>query len=350
MRHINIFLLVLVITHSIFSQEKEEHWVVDPENDFFLQPNCPLTDGYTDFLLRQKLELNAYQTILQGEYNLNQNCVNKIRFTTFLPFIAEGNFESMIGTRYNKSDAIINQNDLNMTIQYIWFWTAWQYKFDKLLLTYSTESYLIGNETSLHNKTGNRFFTVFYTAYEFNPMWSLYLLTAYDIKQLEDKSEKKLLIGLQGRYQPSKKFKILFGAPTLFACEWTMLPKTDFGFKYSVSDETLVFVRQRLSNFISISCQYNSNFNKSDETYFGSVLLNPEIDDQTIYNNLTLFQHQLFTEISFNLYEDIGFNIGFGYNFENKVEFYNNHSLVSDDYISKDNLFINCTLQFLRLR
>ena len=349
-KKIYLFSILILVAISMYSQDNSEYWILESESDYFWQPNCPIMEGYPLFFLRQKMELNGFQTILQSEYNINDESLNKVRFTSYLPFIIKGDFKSMIGTRYNKFDVHSNQDNLNNTLQSVWLWTAWQYKLDKWLFTLTTENYFHGDNVSLYAKTGNRFFSIFYTGYEFNSYWSLILLTGFDIQKMEGESIEKPIIALQGRYQPSTRFKLLFGAPSVFALEWTMLPKTDIGFHYFITNEKQIFIRQRFSKNISASFQYNSTYNKSNAIYFSSQLLNTDTGIQTAFNNISLNQQQLYTEIGFSLLKEIGFNIGFGYNIESKMELYNNNAFISDNYKTIDNLFINCTLQYIKLR
>jgi hypothetical protein len=49
---------------------------------------------------------------------------------------------------------------------------------------------------------------------------------------------------IQAKYQPSGKFKIMFGLPDIIATEWTALPKMDIGMQYDIDNETRIFIRR----------------------------------------------------------------------------------------------------------
>jgi hypothetical protein len=340
----------MFFNNSLCGQDSLKYWQVDTKNDFFWEPHCPIMDGYTLWLLRQKLSIDGYQTILNNEINIDNKSINKVQFTNYLPLIGLRNFSSMIGTRYSKFD-IQSDNvfDLNKSIQHLWLWTAIQYRYDKFNFTFTTESYYKGDENSLFKKPGNQFFSVLYVGYELNKKWNLILLSGYDIKQMEGQTKEKPIIALQCRYQPSTKLKILFGVPTIFASEWTALSKTDIGVKYFITNESQIFIRQRISNFIGISLQYNSSWNKSTDTYFGRSILRLSNNNEISYNNITFQQHQLYADIELKLKSDIGFSIGFGYNPSSNISLYVNNDKVYDRIISEDNLFVTFSLQFLKI-
>ena len=156
-------------------------------------------------------------------------------------------------------------------------------------------------------------------------------------------------MGVQARYQPSNKLKIIFGAPTVLAAEWTALNKTDIGMKFMYTTESQFFIRQRITKNVSISAQYYSSFNNSDATYFNNSIFSPNNSSMVTFNNISYLQHQLFASFDFKLYKDIGFSIGAGYNPSSNMNLYNNNDKVYSGIKSKDNFFVNCSLQFIRL-
>jgi len=342
------------VTYTVTAQTLEKdslkYWKLNTTNDHFWDPNCPtpssLVDGYTLWLLRQKMTLEAYQTLLNNEINLDNGKINKIQFTNYMPLIGKGNFHSMIGTQYSKFD--IQSDSLNKSLQQVWLWTAMQYKYKRWNISFTTESFYKGDESTLYAKTGNQFSILLYIGYEFNNCWDLIFLGVYDKKQMVGQTKKNLTPALQARYQPSSKLKLLFGLPTILAVEWTALPKTDIGMKYDITNESRLFIRQRISNNVSISLQYNSLWNYSEDTYFNNSIYNPGNNEVT-FNKVSYLQPQLFTDVNFKLYKDIGFSIGAGYNFSNKMSFYNNSEKVYTGLHSKDNFFVNFSLQFVRI-
>lgn len=277
---------------------------------------------------------------MNNEINLENKNINKIQFTNYLPFIGKGNFNSMIGTRYSKFDIQSNNEySLNKSIQHVWLWTAWQYKYIRWNFTLTTESYYKGDESTLYAKTGNQFFSILYIGYELNNCWNLILLSGYNNQQMNGQTTEKPIIALQGRYQPSTKLKLLFGVPTIFAAEWTAFTTTDIGMKYFITNESHFFIRQRISNNVGISFQYISMWNHSADTYFNNIIFNPGNNNEVTFNNISFLQPQLFADVDFKLYKDIGFSIGFGYNFSNKMSLYDNNDMVYDAIKSKDNIF-----------
>ncbi|HVN49680.1 MAG TPA: hypothetical protein VMU30_12770 [Bacteroidota bacterium] len=158
------------------------------------------------------------------------------------------------------------------------------------------------------------------------------------------------LFGLQARYQPSSRLKLLFGVPVVLAAEWTACENTDIGMEFLYTTESLCYIRQRLSNSVSISAQYHGSLNNSDATYFENSIYHQDNNHQITYNNITFLQHQIFASIDLKLYKDVGFSIGAGYNLRSNMSLYNNTNKVLDGIKSSDNFFINCSLQFVRLQ
>lgn len=336
-------------------QDSLESWKVNTSNDHFWEPNCPapsttLLDGYTLWLLRQKMTIRAYQTLLNNEVNLDNGKINKIQFINYLPLIDLGNFNSMIGTQYNKFDFQSENDSLTKSIQTVWLWTVWQYKFRKWNFNFTTENSYEGDESTLYSYTGNHSAIYIYIGYELNNYWNLILMGFYDKQQMVGKATQTYRPGIQARFQPSGKLKLMFGLPTIFAAEWTALPKTDIGLSYNLSNESRLFVRQRLTNNISISVQYSSLWKYSESAYFNNSNYNTDNGDVVTYNNASNLQPQLFTDVNFKLYDDIGLSIGAGYNFSNKMSLYNNEDKVYGAISSKDNFFVNCSLQFVKVK
>ena len=351
------FLVLEAITFTAATQTLDQdslkYWKLDTEKDPFWEPHCPapttvLLDGYTLWLLRQKMTIEAYQTFLNNEINLDNGKMNKIQFINYLPFISKGNFHSMIGTQYNKFDIQSDNDSLNRSIQVVWLWTVWQYKFKKWNISFSTENMYKGDENTLYTKTGNHSAIYLYIGYEFNNYWNLIIMGFYDKQRLVGETTKTLLPGIQARYQPSDKLKLIFGLPTIFATEWTAFPKTDIGMAYYLSNESRLFIRQRLSNNVSISLQYSCLWNYSEEAYFNNSIYNHGINNKVTFNRVSNSKPQLFADVDFKLNKDIGFSIGAGYNFSSKMSLYNNEDKVYDAFNSKNNILVNFSLQFLR--
>lgn len=340
---------------QILGQDSLKYWKPNIADDHFWEPHCPtpssIFDGYNLWLLRQKMTLEAYQTILNNEINLENGSVNKIQFTNYMPLVSANNFSSMIGTQYSKFDILSdNEYNLNKSIQMVWLWTAWQYKYKRWNFSLTTETSFRGDENTLYAKTGNRNLLLVYIGYEFNNRWELIVLGRTGEQQMVGENRDLSIGGVQARYQPSGKFKMLFGVPTVFATEWTALSNTDIGMKFMYTTESQFFIRQRITKNISISAQYYSSFNNSDATYFNNSTFSPNNSSTVTFNNTSFLQHQLFSSIDLKLYKDIGFSIGAGYNLSSKMSLYSNNDKVYTGIKSKDNFFINCSLQFVRLK
>ncbi len=56
-------------------QDSLKYWNLNAAQDHFWDPNCPtsptIMDGWTLWMLRQKLAVQAYQTIMNTEMNLD---------------------------------------------------------------------------------------------------------------------------------------------------------------------------------------------------------------------------------------------------------------------------------------
>lgn len=349
MKYKLIFIIIILYSSFVYGQENNDFWNVDAENDYFWKANSPIMDGYTLWLLRQKLTLNGYQTILESEYKLDQGSFQKIRFTNYLPLFSDGNFSSMIGTRYNEYNIYFKNYGLEKEIQHLWLWTAWQYRLKRWNFTFTTENYFNGDNISLLEKTGNKFFSILYIGYELNKFWNLILLGGYDIQQMGNVTHSKPIIALQGRYQPSSKFKCLFGVPTIFACEWTCLPKTDIGLKYFISGESIAFIQKRFGKKINGSIQHKQDLNKSDNAYFNNTVYQFTENENTLFNNATYLENQLSAKLSILIRKELSLNFGLGYNFESDIELYINDKLTDNNVRSMENFVMMISIQFLML-
>jgi len=337
------FLFLFVST--CFAQEAK-HWQLNTLSDPFWEVNMPNMDGYTLWLLRQNMTLAASQSILTSEAGLDNGQLNKIQFINYSPLFLTDNFNAMIGTKYGKNSFISDNNIINKQLQFLWLWTAWQYKTGRWNFDFTTENYYKGDAESLFDKTGNNFFTLVYAGYEINPEWSIILLGGYSRQQMENKLITKGIGGGQARFQPSNNFKMLFGAPTLIAVEWSLAENTDAAAKYSIQKDAIFFVRQRLTNVFSISMQFKNDYYKSNDTYFKTVVLSTGEN----YNNITSAKKQLSGEVGIKLFNDTSLNVAVGYSFKGKIKLYRNKDFVSDSYNSKDGMFASITLQVLQIK
>ena len=343
------------VTAQTTEQDSLKYWNLDISGDHFWDPHCPtpsaIFDGYNLWMLRQKMVVRAYQTLLNNEVNLDNGNISKVQFTNYMPLVDAGNFNSIIGTQYSKFDIQSdNEFNLNKSIQMVWLWTAWQYKYKRWNFTFTTENSFRGDENALYEKTGNRNLILVYIGYEFNRAWDLILLGRFAEQEMCGETQYMPIGGIQARYQPSGKFKMLFGIPTLFAAEWTALSHTDIGMKFMYTTESHFFIRQRISKYFSISAQYYSTMNNSDATYFNNKTFSPDNISQVIFNNISYLQHQVFASLDLKLYKDIGFSIGAGYNLSSGMSLYNNEDKVFSRINGEDNYFVNFSLQFGRLK
>jgi hypothetical protein len=342
-------------TAQSVKQDSLKYWQLNTTDDPFWDPHCPtpssIFDGYNLWVFRQKMAVRAYQTLLNNVVNLNNGKTNKIQLTNYMPLIDAGNFNSIVGTQYSKFDIQPEHEfDFNKSIQMVWLWTAWQYKYARWNFNLTTENSFRGDENTLYSKTGNRNLFLVYLGYELNNGWDLILLARFGKQQMVGQSKDISIVGVQARYQPSNKLKIVFGAPTVFAAEWTPLSKTDIGMKFMYTTESQFFIRQRLNKSVSISAQYYSSFNNSDATYFNNSIFSLNNSKLVTYNNISYLQHQLFASLDLKVYKDIGFSIGAGYIPGSEMNLYNNSDKVYSGIKSKDSFFVNFGLQFIRLK
>jgi hypothetical protein len=317
------------------------------KDDVFFQPHCPLMDGFALYMLRQKFSIQGFQTILQSETDINNNRLNKILLTNYLPIVKSKRITAMLGTRYSKYDILSDNETLNKTIQHIWLWTALEYRQKKWDFIFTTENYLKGDEIGLYDKTGNKFFTVLYCGYELDPKWNIVVMGGYDRQEMENKTVEKPLMAIEARFQPSNKFKMLFGVPVIFAFEWSALKYTDLGFQYFINGGISSFIQQRITKKVNFSLLYNREIN--DDTYFktNSIILNS--NNNIAFNNISFTNSQLSAEIGFLTTDFIGINIGLGYNFKESIALYHNIDKINSLYCTKPFLSLNLRIQYLKL-
>jgi len=97
----------------------------------FLEPTCPLMDPLTLFVLRQKLTLQGYQTIIEaqlGNDTVNTDHLRKARIETYIPVIDTDSFQYMLGTKYKQVDLVAeDQETFGKTVQVLWLFNAVKY-------------------------------------------------------------------------------------------------------------------------------------------------------------------------------------------------------------------------------
>ena len=341
-----VVLLFIIAPIESFSQRDSTSWKTDTKEDAFWKPNAPIMDGFALWMLRQKLSIQGTQTILQSEMDLNNERINKIQLTNYLPIIVSKRINCMIGTRYSKYDLLSDNNSLNKSIQHVWLWSALGYKLGNWNFIITAENYFKGDESGLYDRVGNNFFAVSYIGYEFSPKWNLILMGGYDWQEMENAIKTKPLMGIQARYQPSARFKLLFGVPSIMAFEWTALKNTDIGFHYFISGNVSTFIQQRITEKLNISVHYNREIN--DDTFFNTNSFFSSSNDKIAFNNIVFTTSQLSAEIGFLTTNLLGINIGIGYNFKEKLSLFRENENINNNYRSKSFLTLNLRIQYLK--
>lgn len=350
----SILLIVLLVSgYNCFSQTYGNHWQLDSHDDPFWEPSAPTMDGYTLWMLRQKMNISGHQTLIEGTGDLESKSVNKVKITNYIPLLKSNGFSSMLGIRYGKYETEIyqeqfEQDKIPKSLQHLWLWTGWQYLHNRWNYTFTTEAYFTGDGKNLYEKTGNRFFTIFYTGYEINTEWNLIAMGGYSYLNMVDQTTEKPLFGLQARYQPSKSLKILFGVPTILGFEWNCLQNSDIGGKYFVTGEAQLFVRQRLTEVFGISAQYSRDLNKSDNIYFDNTMLTSSDGNSCLFNNIRDLQQQISINTEYNISKELGVTFGMGKYLDSNIKLFNNSEEVLKDIDSKTGYFINFSLQYLK--
>ncbi len=338
-----------MLFNSSFAQNKKvDHWEFDT-SDYFNEPHCPVTDGLTMWLLRQNLTLNATQTLLKTEVPLGNNSnysKSRIHFESYIPFIKHKSFSSMIGVNYHKASILSeDNNDFNKSLNYMWAWIILRYRLNNWLFNVSNEIYARGDNNSFYKKTGNEIFPIATVAYAFNNKWQIIIMTAYNLKFMEEGKKEMPMLGIQGKYIASNRFKIVFGAPVLCAFDWNFLPDFDLSFKQLLLDRTEAYLRYNITNKIGISLHYNKYDHRSKDTYFANEI--PIINNnEVIYNNLSQMQHSISLELGVKTFKNIGAFFTGGYNLGKNISLYNNETFLQKTN-GKHEFFIGLHLQYL---
>lgn len=342
---IAIFNVFLFFSSNANAQEDSIFWNLNTCQDPFWQPHSNTMDGFSLWLLRQKLSIQGTQTILQSEADLNHDRLSRFQITNYLPIFSSQKVSSMVGTRYSTFNLFSANQSLNKKIQHVWLWFALQYRFEQWNFIVTTENYLKGDEDALYDKTGNNFFTVAYCGYELNPNWNIVVMAGYDRQRMENSVLEKPLIGIEARFQPSQRLKFLFGVPTIFAMEWTASKNSDIGVNCSVSGDTELFVQHRITKKLNFSIRYSDELFK--DTYFSTKDFISK-SDQISFNNLSFRNNRLLAEIGYWTTDLIGINLGFGYNFQKSIQINHNSSMINDQYSTKPYLAMTMRIQYLK--
>ncbi|HVN49679.1 MAG TPA: hypothetical protein VMU30_12765 [Bacteroidota bacterium] len=174
------------------NDDSVSYWQLNTAQDHFWEPQCPtspsIKDGLMLWMLRQKLTVQAYQTILNSEMNLDTKSAEKLQCTNYLPFLNTTDVHSIIGTQFSTYDIDAEQSDsLHKSIQQFWLWTAWQYRYQQWNFSLTTETSWRSDKQNAYSTIGNECMILAYIGYELNPAWDLIFLGGYEQRHMVEK-------------------------------------------------------------------------------------------------------------------------------------------------------------------
>ncbi len=344
------FISVFACTDSISAQEKASHWTVDnadPLNDV----NVPFIDGLSMWIIRQKLTLKGYQAFIKADAPIEgglSSPQSNTRVDLFLPLVIEKNFSSMAGVQHYTSRILTDIQGMDMPLIHDWLWVVGSYETANWKLILGAEYFVNTNRNSYLSKRGDALMPYLASGYAFSDSWQLIGLCGYRKTTMGDEQQTTPVIGIQLRYQPTKAFTLVVGAPVLLGTEWAVSDKLRTGCKalFTGTFSAEAFVAFYPNGKFYTGIHYDGTNNRSSNSYFYNETYRFGTE-QIIYNNLAQFSHSLSLDFGFKLSEEIALILSGGYRMGDKVSLYSNtdHKL---DIDGKDEVFVSVGVQYLK--
>ena len=326
-----LFALGILLFFSIFytySQNKADYWKID-SLDRFNEATMPISDGLTMWITRQKLTINGIWVYMNTEVPTNTKNY-RMHLETFLPVYQSKHFSAGVGIKHNKSYSLANQNsDFNKTFIHNWFFGAVQYNKNAWRISLSAEYYFNGDKNSFYTQQGNRFMPLLLVGYAFNNRWQLIGFGGYNLIYNETDKIQTPIMGGQLRYQPNSNFKVIVGAPVIFATEFTIAKKIDFFYRFFMTKESQAYIRYTINERFSLSINYNNNYFRTNEAYFiKETIMND--NEQFTYNLSKQLQHPIRLEFAIKTNNNFAFILTGGYNIGGDIILQNDKIEVSE--------------------
>ena len=341
---------LLCFQNLLKAQDTINYWNVDTSNNFN-QPHSPFENTLTMWMLRQNFTLKAYQANIGNTYpnsEKTKEAISRTYFDIYLPVINQNSFSAMLATSYSKFPILAENDGLNKTlVDACRLWIPLQYTHNRWKVTLLYEYFQRGDSNSLYTNTGDAHRTFLLASYNFNLKWQLSIMAVYAETQMEGEKRKMIVPALQLRYNPNPNFVMTFGAPVIFACEWTVFDKIDIAFSQLMLDDTDAFIRYNINKKIGISLNYKSTKYSSSDIYFKSETISMSGQNVT-FNNLTQPQTSLSLKLGIKTSNNIGLILSGGYNIGHTISLYNNNDLI-DKTNGRNEYYIGLNVQYLKL-
>lgn len=319
------------------------HWCIDREDPLW-KPHSQLMEGYSLWLLRQKMSIEGTQTIVEAEIAPERGRPTELATTTYLPLLATEEWGLSTGTRFRTQELDAGIPEHGTHLQHLWLWTAAQWTRGPWRLTQTTETYWKGDDAGLYDEPGKEFFVMDYAAWEFSPRWNLVLLAGWDRKQAVGRSLTRWIGGGQLRWQPSPTLKILTGVPTPIAVEWTLPTGTDLGCAWFLPGETSAFVQQRFGRRFDLALAWSA----VDEagSWFSPRTLD-EAGRSATFDEVRTTHRKLSLEAGVLASRRIGVNLGVAWHYGGDLSLWRDGNLVADDLRTGSYPTIGVRFQYL---
>ncbi|MFW5879860.1 MAG: hypothetical protein ACOCUV_03460 [bacterium] len=350
MRRILIAILLINFHFSLKAEDTINYWIIDTSSNFN-QSHSPFENTLTMWMLRQNFTLNAYQANIGNTYpisGMNEKAVSRAYFDMFLPVVNKNSFSAMLGTSYSKFPILAENDSLNKTLVDVCrLWLPIQYTHNRWKITLLYEYFQRGDYNSLYTQTGNTHRAFLLASYNFNLKWQLSTMLVYAVTQMEAEKRIMAVPAFQLRYKPNSDFTMTFGAPVIFACEWTVLDKIDIAFSQLMLDDTDSYIRYNFNKKIGVSLNYKSTNYASSDIFFKNETIS--LDGQNLtYNNLKQQQTSLSLKLGIKTFNHIGVILSGGYNIGQTIWLHNNNDL-ADKSNGRNEFYIGINVQYLKL-
>lgn len=351
-----LILLLSILCLQIQAEENSDPWALDAD-DPFLDASCPVLDGFSMWIFRQKLASRGIQIMADTQWY--QSPAEELapalgfnRVEAYAGVLQSERIDLMLGGRFIRN-SFISQNwteETPFSYEQLWYFSSLKLKLNPRNYIQGHFEYGFQGEAIEGNELlGDYYMGTFQYLHSFSP--SLHLI-AFGIIQnnfMDGEEYLSLLPAAEIRYQPSSDFKVIGGFPYLAGVEWAVTDRLQLAGKLFVTMESAAMLRYRISPSYSLSLLYQRSSNKSSKLFFQPYQHYLESTDQWVsFNNITQVQNRITLELGVEGPEHTAFIISGGIILAEEALIHNNQSEL-DTLPGGITAFMGCGFRYLNL-
>jgi hypothetical protein len=300
------------------------------------------------WIVRQKLTLNAYQMNLSADLPLgtsSQPNRTNVNLEAYLPLFQSEHFSSAVG--FHHFTTAILSDDIDRKLAHDWFFLAGSYTNEHWRAVFSCELFTLESSTGfLQSSAGNVIRPMLTMGYALNDRWQFIALAAFSRTSMFNEASTSPEIGVEMRYQPSPRFKLVMGLPDIVAVEWApsrLLLEASLAWTGTFSTDALALFR--LSDSVFAGLHHYGSANWSDVAYFNPSTYQGS-NGAITFDKLRQYTYSTSVDVGARVYQNVAIILSAGYRIGGRVGLYRNTELQSE-ISGKNEYFAKLTFQHM---